>query len=85
LQRSLVKEGVEYKLDLSTEISPMNTSNDRGRHPLQTVALFAAGTILATLGAALVARLISERSLEHLARLASGESDYEHKHPSRRV
>jgi hypothetical protein len=27
----------------------MSTSNDRGRHPLQTIALFAAGTIVATL------------------------------------
>jgi hypothetical protein len=63
----------------------MSTSNDRGCHPLQTIALFAAGTIVATLDAALVARFISERSLERLARSASGESDYEFRHPIRRV
>ena len=58
----------------------MNSSNCSKDHPLKTIALFAAGTIVVTLGAAMLARLISERSLEHLARLASGESDYEHKH-----
>lgn len=62
----------------------MSDVNEKPAHPIKTIALFAAGTIVVTLGAALVARLISERSLEHLARMASGESDYEHKHPSGR-
>lgn len=61
----------------------MSVENSASSHPFQTVAIFAAGTIVLTLAAALLIRLMAERSLEHLARLASGESNYEQKHPSR--
>lgn len=59
----------------------MSREADSAKSPLRTVVLFAAGTIVLTLGAALVMRVLSEQALEQLARLASGESDYEHRHP----
>ncbi|MDX6767625.1 MAG: hypothetical protein SFU85_12645 [Candidatus Methylacidiphilales bacterium] len=61
----------------------MSTKNHSSQPPLQTVLLFAAGTLLAAAGASLVVRLLNEKNLEHLARLAAGESDYEHEHPKR--
>jgi len=74
-----------HKIGLFKKMVDMSSIHSTSSpNPLKTVALFAAGTIVATLGAALLIRLMSERSLEHLARLASGESDYEHKHPGRR-
>lgn len=58
--------------------------NPKSNHPLQTILLFAAGTLLAAAGTTLVLGLLREKSLEHLARLAAGESDYEHEHPKPR-
>ncbi len=50
---------------------------------VSTFLAFAAGTVVVILSAVVVTRLITTRSLEHLARLAGGESDYQRHHPSR--
>lgn len=57
--------------------------NEKSNSPLHTVLLFAAGTVLAAAATSLVIRLLQDKNLEHLARLAAGESDFEHEHPKR--
>lgn len=49
--------------------------------PAKTIVLFAAGTLVAAAAATLIVRLLGEAKFEHLARLAAGESDFEHTHP----
>ncbi len=61
----------------------MNIMTPKTNNHLHTVLLFAAGTLLATAATTMVIQLLREKSLEHLARLAAGESDYEHEHPKR--
>jgi len=58
--------------------------NQKSDSPLHTMLLFAAGTLLAAAATTLVLRLLQDKNMEHLARLAAGESDFQHGHPKRR-
>jgi hypothetical protein len=59
------------------EQTSKNYAGNTGR--AASFVAFAAGTLTVTLGIAMFLQVLAERSLESLARLGAGESDFERK------